>query len=186
MEKEFALLMGALEKFKDLKIIESNIEEAWIQFTCDKQTVSAIVYQIVELQEFYEISFVTLGEDDDSEDISYEIILPTKKTQTAIKVLTKKLLNLHKSNLNIKKAEKIESGLPDLSLVTIKQMTSELKTRDNLVFALIWVENNDKDNIAIEGSGNPTQLIGLLARGTHMAIEWADKNIKFYRPPEEK
>ena len=71
-----------------------------------------------------------------------------------------------------------------MSLVTIRQIANELKTRNNLTFALVWIENSERDNIAIEGSGQPTQLIGLLARGTHMAIEWADKNIRFYKPGE--
>lgn len=72
-----------------------------------------------------------------------------------------------------------EFGVPDLTLVTIKQMVEELKSRKNLVFSLVWIENSEKDNIAIEGSGNPTQLVGLLTRGVHMAIEWADKSIRF-------
>lgn len=64
-------------------------------------------------------------------------------------------------------------------------MAVELKKRENLTFAVVWIEDNDRDNIAIEGSGNPTQLVGLLARGLHMAIEWADKNIKFHKPKDE-
>ena len=76
--------------------------------------------------------------------------------------------------------------MPDLSLVTIRQMAMELKRRNNLTFALVWIENNERDNIAIEGSGNPTQLVGLLARGSHMAIEWADKSIKFYKPSDDE
>jgi hypothetical protein len=46
---------------------------------------------------------------------------------------------------------------------------------------LVWIENNERENISIEGSGNPTQLVGLLARGTHMVIEWADKNMQFFK-----
>lgn len=75
-----------------------------------------------------------------------------------------------------------EFGMPDLTLVTIRQMANELKRRDNICFALVWIEETDRDNIAIEGSGNPTQVVGLLARGGHMAIEWADRNIKFHKP----
>jgi hypothetical protein len=75
-----------------------------------------------------------------------------------------------------------EFGIPDLTLVTIRQMANELKRRDNICFALVWIEETDRDNIAIEGSGNPTQVVGLLARGKHMAIEWADRNIKFQKP----
>lgn len=78
-----------------------------------------------------------------------------------------------------------EFGIPDLSLVTIRQMANELKRRDNICFALVWMEDSERDNIAIEGSGNPTQVVGLLTRGAHMAIEWADRNIKFQRPERE-
>ena len=86
------------------------------------------------------------------------------------------------NNGNLRKARQKELGLPDLSLITIRQMATELKQRTGLTFALVWIENTERDNIAIEGSGNPTQLVGLLTRGTHMAIEWADKSIKFYKP----
>ena len=72
-----------------------------------------------------------------------------------------------------------------MSLLTIRQMAAELKMRNGLTFALVWIENAERDNIAIEGSGNPTQLVGLLTRGSHMAIEWADKNIKFFKPRED-
>lgn len=82
-----------------------------------------------------------------------------------------------------------ELGIPDLSLVTIRQMANELKRRDNICFALVWMEDTERDNIAIEGSGHPTQVVGLLTRGTNMAVEWADKNIRFQRPgpgPQEE
>ena len=78
-----------------------------------------------------------------------------------------------------------EFGIPDLSLVTIRQITNELKRRDNVCFALVWMEDSERDNIAIEGSGNPTQVVGLLTRGTHMAVEWADRNIRFQKPNQE-
>jgi hypothetical protein len=65
-------------------------------------------------------------------------------------------------------------------------MATELKSRQNLTFALVWIENSERENIAIEGSGNPTHLIGLLARAQNMAIDWADKNIKFYRPNKDE
>jgi hypothetical protein len=47
------------------------------------------------------------------------------------------------------------------------------------------MEDSNKDNIAIEGNGNPTHLVGLLARGLHMAIEWSDKYLHFKKPDEE-
>ena len=79
-----------------------------------------------------------------------------------------------------------EYGVPDLSLVTIKQIAKELKNRKNLTFAMVWMEENIKDNIAIEGNGNPTHLVGLLARGLHMAIEWSDRYLKFNKQDKDK
>lgn len=72
-----------------------------------------------------------------------------------------------------------EYGTPDLSLVTIHQMTQELKKRENLTFAIVWTEENNVDNIALEGCGNPTKVIGLLARAMNLAIKHADNGLNF-------
>jgi len=72
-----------------------------------------------------------------------------------------------------------KKGIPDLSWVTIKQMAAELKKRDNLTFALIWMEDSGYDNISLEGSGNPTVLCGILSRGLNLAIRHADNNIEY-------
>jgi hypothetical protein len=72
-----------------------------------------------------------------------------------------------------------KKGLPDLSLVTCRQMANELKKRKNLTFALLWSEENDSENISLEGNGDPTKICGLLARGLNLAINWADKNMDF-------
>lgn len=72
-----------------------------------------------------------------------------------------------------------KNGIPDLSLVTCKQIANELKKRKNLTFALIYAEENDADNISLDGNGDPNKLVGLIARGLNLSIQWADKNMKF-------
>jgi hypothetical protein len=72
-----------------------------------------------------------------------------------------------------------ELGLPDLSLCTITQMAEELKTRENINFALVWIENSEKDNISLQAKGNATQIIGLLARGQQIALDWTNQNLKY-------
>lgn len=69
----------------------------------------------------------------------------------------------------------LEYGLNDLSLTTISQMASELKKRENIQFALIWIESNDTDNISVEGNGHFTSLIGLVTRGLHLLVNYNDK-----------
>lgn len=71
--------------------------------------------------------------------------------------------------------EKVKSKEFDLSLITINQISAELKKRPNLSFAIVWSENNGKENISLEGNGNPNNIVGLLTRGTHMAVEWANR-----------
>lgn len=79
-----------------------------------------------------------------------------------------------------------KKGVPDLSWVTIKQMATELKARNNLTFALVWMEDTGYDNISLEASGNPTILCGMLSRGLNLAIKYADKNINFHEPKDDK
>lgn len=78
-----------------------------------------------------------------------------------------------------------KKGIPDLSWVTCKQMADELKSRSNLTFALLWMEDIGAENISLEASGNPTLLCGLLSRGLNMAIKFADKNINFHESQGE-
>lgn len=73
---------------------------------------------------------------------------------------------------------------PDLSLMTVRDFAAELKRRDNLCFAIVWMEHIGNNNIGIEGRGTPTQVVGLLTRGTKLAVEWADKDIKFSTPTD--
>jgi len=82
-------------------------------------------------------------------------------------------------NENDKSKINSKNGIPDLSLVTCKQIANELKKRKNLTFALIYAEENDADNISLDGNGDPNKLVGLIARGLNLSIQWADKNMKF-------
>lgn len=186
MEKEFELLIETLKKFDGFTLIDTSAEANWIHFKLTEETsLVNISNQVSDIKEQYPCSLLVLSNQDNKDDFSYQLIIEADDRFTAMKVLTNKLNNILESNGDVVRANHKELGLPDLSLVTLRQMATELKQRHNLTFALVWIENNERDNIAIEGSGNPTQLVGLLARGSHMAIEWADKNIKFYRPKDE-
>lgn len=187
MEKDFALLLETLTKFEGCSILDSSLDPTWVHFRLlSDPALNAITAAVNDLQEQYQCSLLQLTDPNHPENYSYQLVIEGDNRASAVQVLTKKFENYIEAGGNNRKAKQKEMGLPDLSLVTIRQMAQELKTRQNLTFALVWIENNERDNIAIEGSGNPTQLVGLLARGMHMAIEWADKNIKFYRPKDEE
>lgn len=79
-----------------------------------------------------------------------------------------------------------KKGIPDLSWVTIRQMAEELKKRENLTFAILWIEESEYDNISLEASGNPTTLCGMLTRGLNLAVKYADKNINYHEPKDDK
>ena len=91
-------------------------------------------------------------------------------------------LHKHKLDTFIDMWEEVKTnkkGVPDLSWVTCRQMSNELKNRENLTFALIWIEDENTENFNIEASGNPTMLCGMFSRGLNMVIKWADKKTKF-------
>lgn len=187
MEKEFKLLIKELEKFDGFTLIDASFESSWIHFKLTNEiSLSNISNQILDIKDQYPCSLMVLSNHENLDDLSYQLIIEADDKLMAIKMLTKNLKTLIESGSDVMRSKYKEFGLPDLTFVTIRQMATELKQRHNLIFALVWIENNERDNIAIEGSGNPTQLVGLLARGSHMAIEWADKNIKFYRPNNEE
>lgn len=187
MEKEFDLLVETMKKLAGFDLIDTSVEHTWIHFklTAESSLIN-ISNAVNDIKEQWPCSLLVLTNQDDPEKFTYQLVIEGDDRITTVKVLTKKFATLVDSNGDAKKAKHKELGIPDLSLVTIRQMALELKQRQNLTFALVWIENTERDNIAIEGSGNPTQLVGLLSRGTHMAIEWADKNIKFYRPKDEE
>lgn len=187
MEKEFELLIEALKKFDGFTLIDVSAEAGWIHFKLtDETSLVNVSNQVSDIKDQHPCSLLVLSNQDNLDDFSYQLIIEADDKLMAMKILTKKLNVILETDGDIIRAKHKELGLPDLALVTIRQMAMELKQRHNLTFALVWIENNERDNIAIEGSGNPTQLVGLLARGSHMAIEWADKNIKFYRPKDEE
>lgn len=101
-----------------------------------------------------------------------------KERNKTISLLIKQFNNIT-NNKNLKSASEKELGLPDLSLCTITQMAEELKTRENVNFALVWIENSEKDNISLQAKGNATQIIGLLARGQQIALDWTNQNLKY-------
>ena len=144
-----------------------------------EKTLYSISSVITEVQEYHQCHLLVLATENSNEFLYQLLIESTDRIGTII-AITKKVLAIHHP---IDKSK--ELGVPDLSLVTLRQMANELKQRNNLIFALVWIENADRDNIAVEGSGNPTQLVGLLTRGTHIAIDWADKNIKFFKPDQD-
>jgi len=184
MQKDFELLIKTLERFESFSLIDASEDATWIHFKLNSEfALVSIVKQIDDIKEQYPCNLLVLS---GTNNFSYQLVIETKDNINAIKLLNKKLMAVLDANGNAREANNKELGLPDLSLITLRQIATELKQRQNLTFALVWIENNERDNIAIEGSGNPTQLVGLLTRGTHMAIEWADKNIKFYRPEEDE
>lgn len=185
MKKEITKLIDVLKKFEGFSIIDFNKEGNWIHFSLNSdENLEFISTVISEIRDQYACSLLVLTNQE--EESTYQLVIDAEDKKNCIILLTKKFLALLEARGNVRQAKNRELGLPDLSYMTIKQMATELKSRQNLTFALIWIENNERDNIAIEGSGNPTQLIGLLARGQHMAIEWADKTIKFYRPEKDE
>lgn len=184
MQKELESLVDTLKAFESVTVLSSSIEPPWVHFKVEAgESFDIIFSQISDLKDQHSLSLLTLNEIE-AGDVSYKLSFEeSKDIKTAIIVLTKKLLALVDSTA--RQAKMKELGIPDLTLVTIRQMATELKQRQNLTFAIVWIESNDKDSIAIEGNGTPTALVGLLSRGTHMATEWADKNIKFYKNKDD-
>ena len=186
MEKEFDYLVAVLEKLESFELLDKNLESGWIHFKmAEESSVAELSTAIAEIKDSHAFSLLVLANQEDPNDFSYQLIIESDDFSGAINTLAGKLLTKINEKISKQKHKNKDLGIPDLALVTIRQMANELRSRPNLTFALVWIENNERDNIAIEGSGNPTQLVGLLTRGSHMAIEWADKNIKFYRPSDE-
>lgn len=109
-----------------------------------------------------------------------------EKTDNFLSLHTRKkemVLCLHKHKLEDFKTKWEEpatkKGIPDLSVVTCRQMAYELKKRNNLTFALIWLEDEATENFNIEAVGNPTTLCGMLSRGLNLAIKWADRDVQY-------
>ncbi len=184
--KDFDILLETIGRFQGLTVTDSD-NDTYVTFRCNGQAiVSAISSFVTEITETHGCKLLTFPDQNNPEIVTYHLVIEGDEESRirCCQVLTKMFVTIQETG-TLAKAKQKELGLPDLSLTTIRQMAGELKKRDNLCFALVWIEDNERDNIAIEGSGNPTQLVGLLARGLHMAIEWADKNIKFHSPGSE-
>lgn len=173
---EFNELVNSFKKIEGVKIVETRDGPNYINYFIIYDHVQEVLQKIsLDLREKFgcDISINSLG------DSKSKIFFGPKNLDQTIKLFVEKIKVIIEEQDNDRRTRHQEFGLPDLSLVTIRQMAEELKKRKNLVFSLVWIENNEHDNISIEGSGNPTQVVGLLTRGTHMAIEWADQNIRF-------
>jgi hypothetical protein len=172
----FEDFLNVFKKIEGIKILESKDGPYFISYSVIlDDTQKDLSDLVLELKASFACD-ISLHKLDDH---SFKITLGSLDLEHNLELFSSKIINLVEKQESNRKKKYQEFGLPDLSLVTIKQMVEELKKRKNLVFSLVWIENNERDNIAIEGSGNPTQLVGLLARGVHMAIEWADKSIRF-------
>lgn len=187
METSFNNLLETLSKLEGFNLISKGEDFRWIHFyLLSEESIHILASQIDQLKDQYACSLISLIKKDNEEDKSYQLLLEDENLENLIQIITKKINAVIEFDGDLKKALDKELGLPDLSLVTIQQMTRELKSRDNLTFALVWMESTEKENISIEGKGIPTQIVGLLTRGTHIAIEWADNGIKFKRPKDEQ
>lgn len=183
MKKDFDTLLETLSRFEGFSSVDTSLDPLWVQFRIGTEALKIISAYADAMN----CRLISMMNPDDVDDITHQLIFEgeEKEVRKTVRSLNRKLVNYLQKGES-KRHKHQELGIPDLSLVTIRQMANELKLRQNLTFAVVWIESNERDNIAIEGSGNPTQLVGLLARGLHMAIEWADKNIKFYRPRDEE
>lgn len=183
MDKELKLLLEVLTRFEGFTEISSSAEGAWIHFKMTNESNLAAITSVVdEIKIENPCNLLVLSSE---EGFTYQLTIEANDKKDTIIIIYEKLKQLLPAPpASTSMIKYNDLGIPDLSYVTIRQMANELKQRENLTFAIVWIENNERDNIAIEGSGNPTQLVGLLTRGTHMTIEWADKNIKFFKPDE--
>jgi len=171
------LLLEGVDAFQH----EDNLE-TWIFFSCKSQySIALITAMVEEVADENLCKLVSIVHPIEKDKMAYQIVFNDDK-ERILRVFSNRI----KMFLERQKSPKYDKfGVPDLSLVTIKQIAKELKKRENLSFAMVWMEDNSKDNISIEGNGNPTNLVGLLARGLHMAIEWSDKYLKFKNPDEK-
>jgi hypothetical protein len=172
----FEEFLNVFKRIEGIKILESKDGPYFISYSVLLDTTQKEIESILEELKSNFACDLSLHSLDDN---CFKLVLGSINLESNINSFAEKAMILIGKQEGNRQSKYKEFGLPDLSLVTIKQMVEELKKRKNLVFSLVWIENNERDNIAIEGSGNPTQLVGLLARGVHMAIEWADRSIRY-------
>jgi hypothetical protein len=78
-----------------------------------------------------------------------------------------------------------KNGLPDLSLVTCRQITAELKKRKNLTFVMFWIEEDIYDNINVEASGHLNTVVGLATRGLNLILKATDEKTTYADPDSD-
>lgn len=78
-----------------------------------------------------------------------------------------------------------KNGIPDLSLVTCRQITAELKKRKNLTFVMFWIEEDIYDNINVEASGHLNTVVGLATRGLNLILKATDEKTRYADPDAE-
>lgn len=180
MKYDYETFLNTLTKLSGIKIFQKEEEpKTWLFFSCESDTNLALLNAIVdEIGSDQICKLVELNHPIFDEKNAFQLTVNDNK-ESVYKTFINKINAFID---NSKKVKYDEYGNPDLSLITIKQFAKELKRRKNLSFAIVWMEDNDKENIAIEGNGNPTQVVGLLARGMHMAIEWSDRFLKITKP----
>ena len=64
-------------------------------------------------------------------------------------------------------------GLPDLSLLTTKQLIKELDSRD-ISYAFIWKTASVRE-LFFEANGGSNEIIGMIERAKQWAVKWANK-----------
>lgn len=184
MDYEFKSFLENLESLEGIKVFQHQAEpETWFFFSCESELIKALIMAMVgEVGDDKVCRLSEMQHPVDPDKESLQLVFLEDK-ERLLRVFSNRIKTFIDRT---RKPAYDEFGLPDLSLVTIKQIAKELKQRKNLSFAMVWMEESNKDNIAIEGNGNPTHLVGLLARGLHMAIEWSDKYLKFQKPDKEE
>lgn len=171
---DFEKLLKILMSFQGILVLDFEIlPETFFVFKCsDKHTFSVISSFVREVHESHNCNLVDYGTE------TYQLVFEGDEEcrGKAINLFIKMFSKIQECG-SYALTKLVECGLPDLSLCTIRQFATELKKRQNLCFALVWMEDNNTDNIAIEGSGNPTMLIGLLTRGVSLSVDWCNKGL---------
>lgn len=153
--EEFAKWFGEIEN-----VVIQSVKEDRIFFECLDESLVHKITKIAEKSDNF-LSLHTSKKD-------LILCLHSHKLDQFIKIWNEPKVN--------------KKGVPDMTLVTCKQMADQLKNRENLTFALIWMEEDSVDNFNIEASGNPTVLCGMFTRAVNMAVNWAEKNIRYEEP----
>lgn len=183
MTNDYQTFFNMVSKLNGVKIFQHEEQPStWLFFSCESEYSLALITAIVEEIDNDKVcKMVELTHPVNQDGVAYQLVIHDDKENVYARFIVKIRAYLESSKV----IKYDEFGNPDLSLVTVKQLAKELKKRQNLSFAIVWMEDTNKENIAIEGNGNPTQVVGLLARGLHMAIEWSDRFLKITKPDQD-